>query len=1184
MLDLPALHTWRSGAIPMAPLTALLFVQLGMVLVALLDEQRAQRIRVAHATAALGAAASVTLLVLRILEWYPDVERLGLVTSSPTDIAPIGFVSPLTAAWSSLAHTVTWLALPTVQSVSRWRRRATSVLAAAAAITSSLLLVMSIYGPPLLLGEGVAPVAAATASGMVVASLGLVALAVHRHRHTRDTVRTAAPGPGRFAAVFVAVAIAVTMGAYAYFHGVEREVRHLHVAELAAVSSLKTDQLAQWRRERLGDAHIVQQRPMIAAPAAALVRESADQAARSATVAWFQGYAVYQQYDRLMVFDPGGRLVMSHPDAIPPDPALSRAVVEQVALGEPSLLDFRRRYPDNRPTLTLIIPVSETGRASASAVVAIDIDPNRFLYPMLDRWPSSRSDGETLLVGRDEAGAVVLNSTRSTPAAPLTVRMALSSGTISARAIEGARGLLQGIDYSGKRVLAMVSVVDASPWLLITKVDESSVRAAVLRQLWMVVSFAALILVSAGGGLAYTWRVVRERHYRAEAALAGNLQVTGTKLGRLLTHSPTITYTLRRVGAELLADDISDNVQRLFGYTPNEVLTPAWWTDHLHPDDREAALTAFSRIENQDVGGSIEHEYRFQRKDGTYVWVLDQVQVVTREGDRPLVVAGAWTDVTRRRDAERAVRESEHRLQMALVAANQGLWDLDLRTGSAIVSPHYAAMLGYDPNGFTETHAVWLARLHPEDLPECQRVFRDYVEGRRDTYRVECRMRTHQGGWRWILSEGQIVERSNDGTPIRMLGTHVDITSRKDAELRALRLSRLYAALSACNEAIVRCPTPHDLFARVCEAAVTYGGFAMAWVGTVDAATRQIVPVASFGSGLEYLDGLRISLDPTVPEGRGPTGTAARDNRPYFVMDFKTDPATAPWHQRATRFGWLTSAALPLLQNGAVIGTLTIYSHARESFDEDGRRLLHEMASDISFALDAMHRDQQRAAAETALRHSVQEKEALLKEVHHRVKNNLQVISSLLRLEAGRATDAPVRSVLSDMQTRVLSMALLHETLYRSGNLAKVDLSNYLTTLTHQVFHAAGPLANRVTLTLDIAPIQLDLDQAVPCGLLLNELLSNSLKHAFPDGRTGAVTISLRTDHHSPAATLDIRDTGVGLPDDLAERQTRSLGLQLVHDLTRQLRGHLSVTSDQGVCWRLVFTPRATTPDKEQGR
>jgi PAS domain S-box-containing protein len=147
-----------------------------------------------------------------------------------------------------------------------------------------------------------------------------------------------------------------------------------------------------------------------------------------------------------------------------------------------------------------------------------------------------------------------------------------------------------------------------------------------------------------------------------------------------------------------------------------------------------------------------------------------------------------------------AVRESEERLRLALAAADQGLYDLNVQTGEAVVSPEYARMLGYDPARFHETNAAWRERLHPDDLGPVSQVYEDYVAGRLDEYRVEFRQRTRHGGWKWILSLGKLVSRSADGRPLRMLGTHTDITARKQAEAE---LQLQSAALNAAANAIV---------------------------------------------------------------------------------------------------------------------------------------------------------------------------------------------------------------------------------------------------------------------------------------------------------------------------------------------------------------------------------------------
>jgi len=215
-----------------------------------------------------------------------------------------------------------------------------------------------------------------------------------------------------------------------------------------------------------------------------------------------------------------------------------------------------------------------------------------------------------------------------------------------------------------------------------------------------------------------------------------------------------------------------------------------------------------------------------------------------------------------------------------------------------------------------------------------------------------------------------------------------------------------------------------------------------------------------------------------------------------------------------------------------------------------------------------------RKQAEEALRASLQEKEALLKEVHHRVKNNLQVITSLLRLESSRTSEPGAQRVLKDMQGRVVSMALLHEALYRTGIFGRVDLAKYLKQLADQLFRAHAASSAKRLLTLALSPVEVDIDQAIPCGLIVNELLTNSLKHAFAEGQAGEIRLSLQQDADG-AARLQVSDTGAGLPRDFDSRRGKSLGLQLVSDLARQIGGRLEIDSVSGAAFAVIFTPAA---------
>jgi PAS domain S-box-containing protein len=210
------------------------------------------------------------------------------------------------------------------------------------------------------------------------------------------------------------------------------------------------------------------------------------------------------------------------------------------------------------------------------------------------------------------------------------------------------------------------------------------------------------------------------------------------------------------------------------------------------------------------------------------------------------------------------------------------------------------------------------------------------------------------------------------------------------------------------------------------------------------------------------------------------------------------------------------------------------------------------------------------------IKKALQEKEVLLKEIHHRVKNNLQIISSLLNLEAGKTQDDKVLDIISTSQNRIKSMALIHEKLYQSKELSQVDFPGYIRSLLDSLLLTYTADSRFVTPQLDLSPLFLDISTAIPLALIINELVSNSLEHAFPDGRKGIISIGLKPNGDDDY-TLSVADDGVGIRGSL--ENTKTLGLQLVNMLTRQIGASIEVLRKKGTEFRITFsekTPQAT--------
>jgi predicted ATPase/two-component sensor histidine kinase len=254
---------------------------------------------------------------------------------------------------------------------------------------------------------------------------------------------------------------------------------------------------------------------------------------------------------------------------------------------------------------------------------------------------------------------------------------------------------------------------------------------------------------------------------------------------------------------------------------------------------------------------------------------------------------------------------------------------------------------------------------------------------------------------------------------------------------------------------------------------------------------------------------------------------------------------------------------LPLVKQSKLMGMLYLENDlAPGVFTPPRLAMLALLASQAAISLENASLEEKEALLE--------EKEALLHEVHHRVKNNLQLISSLLNLQAARVTDKAVAELFADSRNRVRSMALVHENLYRAGNFARIMMATHVANLCGHLARAYDMRRMGVELQIEVDDVQLDMNRAVSCGLIINELVSNALKHAFPDGRSGRLRVELGLVDQE-RCRLTVSDDGVGIAPAFSLEKADSLGLQLVHDLTRQLQGTVDLSRVRGTTCSILF-------------
>jgi PAS domain S-box-containing protein len=501
-------------------------------------------------------------------------------------------------------------------------------------------------------------------------------------------------------------------------------------------------------------------------------------------------------------------------------------------------------------------------------------------------------------------------------------------------------------------------------------------------------------------------------------------------------------------------------------------------------------------------------------------------------------------DISDRKKAETALARSEVRNRTVL----ENVPDLILvhRNGSILyTNPPALEMTGYTHDELNNKPLNDL--IVPEYRPLVTQAISKRMSGKTiEPYEIG--ILTKSGNRRTVVIRGTLIEF--DGSPAS-LNVITDITERKKAEDALKKTSTLL------NE--------------VCEM-----GHVGGW--ELDVTTKEVLWTKETYRIHEISEDEKIDLSKAINFYDIPGRSIVEEVLQRCTEKGESFDLELPFTTIKGNHLWTRAMGHAVYEAGTVVkltGTfqdITVHKTAEEAmkkFSEDLDLKVLERTSNLdNVNSNLMTEIEIRLNAEKQLSKNLNEKEVLLREVHHRVKNNLQIIISLLNLQSRYITDETTRSAFKESQNRVRAMALVHEKLYQSTDLATIDLGNYLKFLGDNLFQFLGMKGKGITLTMDIHDIFIAIDTAIPLGLMINELISNSLKYAFPEGRTGNISISI----HPQDQTLTIlyKDNGVGIREDFDWRNTKSMGLQLVTTLVDQLDGTIELDRTAGTTFTIV--------------
>ena len=549
----------------------------------------------------------------------------------------------------------------------------------------------------------------------------------------------------------------------------------------------------------------------------------------------------------------------------------------------------------------------------------------------------------------------------------------------------------------------------------------------------------------------------------------------------------------------------------IVGYTATELLSRTWM-DVTYPEDIDADLEQNKKLFAGKID-SFKMEKRLLHKDGTVVWVNITVSLIKEPLSGAIYNVVVTEDISDRKKTEAALKESEERFRQLAENIESVFWMVNVQPQEIIyISPAYAKIWGRSCADLYAYGRFFTESFHPEDRDRVIATFTKQMESEKD---IEYRIFRPDGQIRWIRARAFPI-RNQAGQVYRIVGIAEDISESKQAEKTIRESEERFRQLAENIQDSVWL-----MSAEFTDLLYLSPAYEQIW-----GRSREEL----YADPLKMMEWVHPEDKILLEEAMGRVLQGESTNTEYRIF------------LPEGTIRWVCDRAFPI-------------------YDESGKIYrIAGIGEDIS----------DRKLTDARIQAALREKEVLLKEIHHRVKNNMQVISSLLQLQAQYIEDEATLTLFEESQTRIHSMALIHEQLYQSEHLDRIALSPYVENLVANLYQSFGCGNTSIKFNLKVDPIYLNIETAIPCGLIINELVSNSLKYAFISSLAGEISINFHEINNSQFH-LTIQDNGRGFSANFDLENTETLGLRLVKMLAYQLEASIAIDSQRGTCYSLIF-------------